>query len=181
MSVHGKGNLSNCKTEELLKTNLVHMIEKCDQCKDKFDDKRELEWHILSVHEEKKVYSCSTCKASYPDLDKMKLHIVSFLKKDHLHLQNCKPKELLRMTYIDCSPTCVRKTKQIASFSRNWHTWAELQMCQFKSGCACVLYTLYQTALCSYNFWFFHEWSVAKLAKLPNLLCSMTSTVNWKN
>ena len=42
MSIHGKGNLSNCKTEELQKTNLVHMIEKCDHCEDKFDDKREL-------------------------------------------------------------------------------------------------------------------------------------------
>ena len=29
-------------------------IDKCDQCEDKFDDKSELKWHILFVHDEKR-------------------------------------------------------------------------------------------------------------------------------
>ena len=47
MSVYGKWILANCKTEELQKTNLGHIIEKCDNCEDKFDDKRELEQQIF--------------------------------------------------------------------------------------------------------------------------------------
>ena len=34
---------------------------KCKQCGDKFEDKRELKGHILSVHKNKELYRCSTC------------------------------------------------------------------------------------------------------------------------
>ena len=68
VSDHKKENLLNCKSKELIKMNLFYKLEKshtCDQCGEKFDNKRDLKGHILSVHEEKKVFKCSICQVLY--------------------------------------------------------------------------------------------------------------------
>ena len=97
VSVHEKDKkLLNCLPKELLRMNLFHVIEKsqyCETCGDKFDNKRELQGHTLSVHEGKNVYRCSLCKDFFTEIKNMKIHLVSVHGKDNL----LTPKELLRM------------------------------------------------------------------------------------
>ena len=81
VSDHDKDKtLMNYKPKELLKMNIFHKIEKsetCDQCGEKFDNKRELKGHTLSVHKEKKVYRCTICKACFVEPRNLKRHVVS--------------------------------------------------------------------------------------------------------
>ena len=42
------------------------------QYEGKFDNRRELKGHILSVHEGKKVYRCPICKACFAEAIKLK-------------------------------------------------------------------------------------------------------------
>ena len=70
----------------------------CNQCGNKFNDKRELKGHILSVHEGKKLYKCSICNAWKTTLGLMKTHIV--FDHDKENLSNCKPIQLLNMNIV---------------------------------------------------------------------------------
>ena len=51
-------NLLNSNPNELFRMNLVDEIENnsCNQCGDKFVNKRKLKVHTLTVHEGKKLY-----------------------------------------------------------------------------------------------------------------------------
>ena len=101
VSDHKKENLLNCKSKELIKMNLLYKLEKsqtCDQCGEKFDNKRDLKGHILSVHEEKKVFKCSICDKCFTHSGKMKTHLVIVHKKENI--LNYKPKQLLNMNLV---------------------------------------------------------------------------------
>ena len=60
--------------------NLARELEKpqkCEKCDKKFNNKREIKDHILTVHERKQLYGCSFCNIRFPDLNIMKAHLVS--------------------------------------------------------------------------------------------------------
>ena len=93
ISVLGMDNLLDYKSDEIQKMNLIHTVESsqnCDQCKKKFQNKRELKVHILSVHERKKLYRCSICNFQSQTGQGMKRHIVFDHEKQNL--LTCKPK-----------------------------------------------------------------------------------------
>ena len=97
MSVHEFEKLLECKPRELLKMNLVHIIGKrhsCNKCNEKFDTKRDLKVHCLSVHEGKKFYKCSFCEACFIGLYKIKTHLESVHSKKNI--LKLKHDELLR-------------------------------------------------------------------------------------
>ena len=71
----------------LKKMNLFHQIEKsqaCDQCGEKFDNRRELKVHILSVHEGKQLHRCSFCTACFTAKINYKKHVISVHEKKNL-------------------------------------------------------------------------------------------------
>ena len=77
---HDKPDLLNSKPKEFLKLNLIRKLEQsqsCDQCGEKFGNKRELKGHVLSVHEGRKVYECSLCRKPFFSCSKLKNHLIA--------------------------------------------------------------------------------------------------------
>ena len=120
ITVHEKTDLSNCRPKQLLDMNLAVVIENspevCEQCKMKFDNKRELKMHISSLHEGKKLYGCALCQARFPDPQKMKTHIISVHQKHNL--TNCLPQQLVKINIaneIGVAQTCEKCSETFSS------------------------------------------------------------------
>ena len=123
---------------------------KCKQCGDKFEDKRELKGHILSVHKNKELYRCSTCNVWKTAIISMKRHIVSYHDKD-MTLLFYKPKELLKMNVfhkIEKSETCdqCRKKfgnkKELKEHILSVHEGKNVYICTICKACFVVLRNL---------------------------------------
>ena len=110
ISAHGMNNLLNLKPLAVIKMNLIEVIEKslkCKICGEKCENKKELEVHVLSVHERKTIFRCTICKYYNIEAKKLKPHIVHVHKE--MDVSNYKLKDLIEMKLvleIENSPTC---------------------------------------------------------------------------
>ena len=143
ISVHGMDNSLN--PFELQKMNLIHEVESslnCEQCGEKFQNKRELKMHSISVHEGKVLYRCSICNFQNQTIQGMKTHIVFDHEKKNL--LNCRPKEILRMNLfhqIEKSQTCdqcgekFENKTELKKHKLSVHEGKQLHRCSFCTAC----------------------------------------------
>ena len=75
-----------------MKTEHGKSMLKCKKCDDVFDNKFNLEQHLLNVHQNEKKYECEQCKALFLSKWRFKkhreMHVKSFIRTCHFFNNN---------------------------------------------------------------------------------------------